>query len=129
MKKVNLFLVSLIALVTLSVGFSSCGGGSSNGGSSNGITINSRNPFVGTWVPRDGNSIFQSIVIGEYVTSVTVTYKSGTIVRDSWEMVQENTDKSKCIISLYKTGSLEFDDTSLLNASMSEGNYKFKRSN
>jgi len=34
MKKVNLFFVSLVALVTLSVGFSSCGGGSGSSNSS-----------------------------------------------------------------------------------------------
>lgn len=36
MKKVNLFLVSLVILVTLSVGFSSCGGGSSSNGGGSG---------------------------------------------------------------------------------------------
>ena len=44
MKKVNVFLVGLVTLVTLGIGFSSCGGGgSSNSGSSN-------SGFAGTYV-------------------------------------------------------------------------------
>ena len=39
MKKVNLFLVGLVTLVTLSVGLSSCGGGSSSSSEDNSLSI------------------------------------------------------------------------------------------
>jgi len=127
MKKVDLFLFSLVAFVTLSVGFSSCGGGGSKG-----ITINNDYPFAGTWVPKDGNSIYQSIVIKDDVSheNAIITYKDGDIERTHWKTVSENTDKSKCEIIFYTlSGIMKFDDTSLLNASMDDGEYKFKRSN
>jgi hypothetical protein len=42
MKKVNLFIVSLVAVVTLSVGLSSCGGGSGNSNSNSNNTNEQR---------------------------------------------------------------------------------------
>lgn len=127
--------MSLVLLLTkkmfwLSIVFAAliytCGGGSGNDGDK--IRIYSGNPFAGTWVPRDNDCIYQSVVIDEFrgSQSVKITYKDGDIRRDGWNMAHENSDKSKCILTLYSTGTMTFDDSSLLNATLN-GN-KLKRS-
>ena len=117
MKKVNLFLVGLVTMVTLSIGFLSCGGGNRNSNSNN--SNSSDNPFVGTWVPKDDNNKFEikQIKIGNFgVTGgkYAIIYKDGKIERGDWEITVENTDWSKCVICL--DYPMEFDDTSCQNA-------------
>ncbi|MDR0331849.1 MAG: hypothetical protein LBI15_00110 [Dysgonamonadaceae bacterium] len=65
MKKTNLFLFSLVTLVTLSVGFSSCGGSN-----------NSTPAWIGTW-SYSGEKFFSNGNSGDMLREIIVTNASG----------------------------------------------------
>ena len=69
MKKVNLFLVSLVTLVTLSVGLSSCD--------------NEKSPYIGTWKYSEaGNTSFNSFSIRQI----------DVLDNDNWSVIITNGD-------------------------------------
>jgi len=72
MKKVNLFLVGLVTMVTLSIGFLSCGGGGSGGNNSSG---GDAPQYIGTWTRP---SLFGGVPNGK--TEEITFYKDGTAI-------------------------------------------------
>lgn len=102
MKKVNLFLISLVAFVTLSVGLSSCGGG--------GNSRSSSEPCSGTWVDNtDGFKIVFDEVILDRRGSSTWVYSNGSYKEERWEYTKYDSKNEIYFTNANKT--LKFDDS------------------